>query len=125
MMKWSLYKRDDTNTWPQIDCPMVVYKEYGKNTTTIIVCTWDKQFDQFYEDGDSHYYNFDECYYAYIGHVPSGYKTHRVLKCIDDISCKIGCNDDGYCMYGHCECEQQREVNEYEIEEKRIWKEFE
>lgn len=123
-MKWHLYKRDDTNTWPQIDCPMVVYKEYSEDTIDIIVCTWDQAFSKFYEDSDSHYYNFDECYYAYIGYVPRDYKTHKVLKCMDDSNCKIGCEDDGYCMYDHCECEQQRKINEYEVSTKRVWKEF-
>lgn len=123
-MNWHLYKRDDPNTYPQIDCPMVVYKEYSEDTTTIVVCTWDQALCKFYEDSDSHYYNFDECYYAYIGYVPSGYKIHKVLKCMDDSNCKIGCEDDGYCMYDHCECEQQRKVNEYEVSIKRIWKEF-
>ena len=124
-MKWHLYKKDDPNTWPKIDCPMVVYKEYSKDNVTIVVCTWDKKFNKFYENAEHHYYNFSECYYAYIGYVPSGYKTHKVLKCMDDSNCKIGCCDDGYCMYDFCECEQQREINEYEIETMRIWKEFE
>jgi len=65
------------------------------------------------------------CCYAYIGYAPSEYKTHEVLKCADDSNCKIGCEDDGYCMYDFCNCEQQRRVNEYTIEEKAIWKEFE
>ena len=123
-MKWHLYKRDDPSTWPTIDCPMVVYKSYSKNNTTMTVCIWCKKFDKFYEKTD-HYYNFNECYYAYIGYVPCGHKTHKLLKCIDDVACDIGCADDGYCMYNHFKCEQQKEVNEYEIEEKRIWKEFE
>lgn len=124
-MKWHLYKKDDPNTWPQIDCPMVIYKEYSKNNTATIICTWSKQFYKFYDDVDHHYYNFGECYYAYIGYVPKGYKTHEVLKCKDDSNCKIGCNDDGYCMYDFYNCEQQVRMNEYSIEEKAIWKEFE
>lgn len=124
MMKWHLYKRDDINTWPQIDCPMVVYKEYGENNIEIMICAWDNLHSQFYEYNDDHYYNFAECYYSYIGYTPSGYKTHKVLKCMDDRNCKIGCEDDGYCLYDYFKCEQQREVNEYEIEKKRIWKEF-
>ena len=123
-MNWHLYKKDDPNTWPQIDCPMVVYKEYGPKNITTIVCVWDKQRNAFYEKEDHHYYNFGECYYSRITHVPNGYKTHEVLMCADDSNCKIGCDDDGYCMYDFYNCEQQRRVNEYEIENKAIWKEF-
>ena len=125
MIKWTLYRKDDPSTWPKIDCPMLVYKCYGENNEVLSICTWCTHFKQFYNKPNGHYYKYDECYYAYIGHVPCGYITHKVLKCEDDIACKIGCSDDGYCMYEICDCEQQREVNEYEIEEKRIWKEFE
>ena len=123
-MNWKLYKKDDPNTWPQIDCPMIVYKEYGPKNIITVVCVWDKQRNAFYEKVDHHYYNFSECYYSRITHVPSEYKTHEVLMCKDDSDCKIGCDDDGYCMYDFCNCEQQRWVNEYEIEMKRVWKEF-
>ena len=84
---------------------------------------WDNEEKYFVDDCGG--LEADECYYAYIGYVPSGYKTHKVTKCMDDSKCKIGCEDDGYCMYDFHKCEQQREVNEYTIEEKRIWKEFE
>lgn len=118
-MKWCLYKKDDPNTWPKIDCPMVVY--FPESDLLTIDVYWDNE-DQYFAD-EYGILDFD-FYYAYIGHVPCGYKTHKVLKCVDDIACKIGCNDDGYCMYDYYKCEQQREENEYEIEEKRIWKEF-
>ena len=116
-MKWNIYKQDDPNTWPKIDCPMLAYlPESG----SVSVCWWndeDKCFDDTYGILD-----FD-FYYAYIGYVPCGYKTHSVARCANDVGCMIGCADDGYCMYDY-NCEQRTEMNEYEIEEKRIWKEF-
>lgn len=124
-MKWHLYKPDDFNTYPQIDCPMVVcFKNRHNDEMEFHICTkYITGFGMFmFQDGGTY---FTECYYAYIGYAPSGYKTHEVLKCTDDSDCKIGCEDNGYCMYDNFECEQQRKVNEYEIEEKRVWKEFE
>lgn len=122
-MKWHVYKKDDPNTWPQIDCPMLVYGGVPFYREVLDTVDWDNVSKMFVWQKER--LSFEECYYAYIGYVPSGYKTRKVLKCMDDSNCKIGCEDDGYCMYDHCECEQQREVNEYSIEEKRIWKEFE
>lgn len=120
-MKWHLYKADDPNTWPKIDCPMLVYFSDGGNLS--LDCYWDNEENYFVDDYGC--IEVDECYYSYIGYVPSGYKTHKVLICTDDSNCKIGCDDDGYCMYDFYKCEQQKEVNEYEIELKPIWSEFE
>lgn len=124
-MEWHLYKPNDPNTYPKIDCPMVIYfKSCRSGEMGLRIC---KKYISgvgvfMLQDGGT---ICTECYYAYIGYLPSGYKTHEVLKCVDDSNCKIGCEDDGYCMYYEFECEQQRKVNEYSIEEKRIWKEFE
>lgn len=125
-MKWHLYKKDDSNTFPEIDCPMVVYGMLDGEYLIPEVCLWDRKYECFYNKEEYLYYHFDECYYAYIGYVPSGYKTHKVTKCADKNYCKGGCDwyDDGYCLLTS-ECEQQRKVNEYSIEEKAIWKEFE
>lgn len=120
-MKWNLYNKDNPNTWPQIDCPMVVCKFYG-DAMNIEVCSWDRRSNQFYDEIDSHYFNYNECYYAYIGYVPSGYKTRNVTKCTGNTDCEW-C-DNGYCLLRES-CKQQKEVDEYRIEEKSIWKEFE
>ena len=122
-MKWCLYKKDDPNTWPKIDCPLLVYGGAPFYRDVLDTVDWDNTSKSFVWQNER-VLSFDECYYAYIGHIPCGYKTHKVIKCANDISCTIGCNDDGYCMYDYYKCEQQREENEYEIEEKRIWKEF-
>lgn len=121
-MKWHLYKKDDPNTWPKIHCPMVLCQD---EKVMSFLYFWDNDENCFFNRRSVRGYNLNECYYAYIGYVPNGYKTHEVLKCVDDSNCKIGCEDNGYCMYYEFECEQQRKVNEYSIEEKRIWKEFE
>ena len=123
-MNWHLYKRDDPNTWPKIDCPMVVCLYHPNGEMNLWICKWNRNNNWFIREEVVNFYT-KECYYAYIGYIPSGYKTHEVLKCMDDSNCKIGCEDNGYCMYYEFECEQQRKVNEYSIEEKRIWKEFE
>ena len=122
-MKWRLYKKDDPNTWPQIDCPMVLsmfgnirFSTYG----------WDNEEHCFYNrNEDTNYTPNEECFYHYIGYIPNSYEVHELLKCKNDTNCPIGGDDDGYCMYDFYQCENQVRVNEYSVEEKRIWKEFE
>lgn len=120
-MDWKLYKKDDPNTWPQIDCPMIVYWD-GKIMSCVY--SWDNDKHCFVDDRVIGNWDFEACYYLRITYVPNGYKTHETIKCGDDSSPRCSGEDDGYCMYDHCECQQQRKVNEYEIEMKRIWKEF-
>jgi hypothetical protein len=125
-MNWHLFKRDDPSTYPGIDCPMLLCKHYT-STMTLAVHYFDNERKKFYEkDGGSSrwYKSYDECYYSYVGYIPIKYKTHKTLHCLNDDNCKIGCDDNGYCIYDFCKCEQQIEVNEYEIETKRIWQEF-
>lgn len=121
-MTWHVYRKDDPNSWPQIDCPMVIY---WNNKLMSCMYFWDNNKHCFVDDRNVGEWGFEECYYARITYVPKGYKTHEVLKCNDDSNCKIGCEDNGYCMYDEFECEQQRKENEYSIDNKRIWKEFE
>ena len=126
-MKWHLYKKDDPNTWPQIDCPMVVYypyKQYYDSADCIILCCWDNDRDCFYTATES--WDKRELYYAYIGYVPSGYKTCYPVVCTCK-DCPEGHDDNGYCMdYDNdYACGYKKEVPEYGIEEKAIWKEFE
>ena len=120
-MNWHLYKKDDPNTWPQIDCPMIVYFD-GKIMSCVY--SWDNNKHCFIDDRNIGNWSFEECYYSRIAYVPSGYKTHDTIKCGDDSRLRCSGEDDGYCMYDHFECQQQRKVNEYEIEMKRIWREF-
>ena len=123
-MKWHVYKADDPNTWPKIDCPMLIVNKHGLWAATYVWNTIKHCFrNRFTEDN---YTDIVECYYTYIGWVPSGYKTHHPIICTCD-NCPQDYDDNGYCMdYGNdymCEC--KKEIAEYSIEEKRIWKEFE
>lgn len=122
-MKWHLYKKDDPNTWPKVDCPMVVclYHPSDGEMELHMCKSFVKGFGVFmFQDGGT---CCTECYYAYIGYVPSGYKTTYPIRCMRDGD-RCAYEDDGYCMF-ESECEFAKEVPEYSIEEKRIWKEFE
>ena len=120
-MKWRLYKKDDPNTWPRIDCPMVVYNHEAEK---INIC---KKYIPGALILDNGGLIFNECYYAYIGFVPSGYKTLYPIKCMCEYDDRCAYEDDGYCMdyENDCACEYKKETAEYFIEENRIWKEFE
>lgn len=121
-MQWRLYKKDNPNTWPQIDCPMVVYNGRPFYHKVLDILDWDNSLKgfRFHQGGIWH---IEECYYAYIGYVPSGYKTLYPVKCMKK-GMRCADNDDGYCMFEN-KCEFAKTVPEYEIEKKRIWKEFE
>ena len=117
-MKWHLYNKDDPNTWPQVDCPIVVYKMSGGYPD---VYQWDPVEHCFVNEKT---YKCQECYYAYIGYVPSGYRTLYPTKCTKEKRCDEGHDDDGYCMTENPTCEFAKVIPEYVIEEKAIWKEF-
>ena len=123
-MKWRLYKKDDPNTWPHIDCPMVVCQD---NKIMSYLYFWDNNEHCFYNRRSIRGYNFKECYYAYIGYIPKEYKTLYPIKCMCEYDDRCAYEDDGYCMdyENDCACEYKKETAEYFIEEKRIWKEFE
>ncbi len=130
-MDWHLYRKDDPSTWPEIDCPMLVYVKYRMGTEELHVCRFDKRFKKFYGMTDlqvaNHAFAFTECYYQYIGYVPNGYKAFKTKKCI--LNPEYGCEyeDDGYCCDGAEDdyCEYCEEVTEYSLNDnKRIWKEL-
>ena len=124
-MKWRLYKKDDPNTWPHIDCPMVLYGGVPFYRNLLDIFKWDNVTNTFVYS-DKRTISVDECYYAYISYVPSGYKTNHPTICTCE-SCPEGFDDNGYCMDYDNEyiCGCKMEIAEYEIEMKRIWKEFE
>lgn len=123
-MKWHLYKKDDPNTWPQIDCPMVVYypyKQYHDSDNIIFIGHWDNDRKQFFTP--KKWWDEKELYYAYVGYVPSGYKTYYPTRCTREDNNRCEYDDDGYCML-EGPCPFSEVVPEYGIEEKVIWKEF-
>lgn len=118
-MKWRLYKKEDPNTWPHIDCPMVISMN---NTVRSATYCWDNERKCFYNRYSDQECSQKECFYSYISYIPSEYKTLYPVKCMRKDRCEY--DDEGYCMFEN-ECEFAKEVAEYEIETKRIWKEFE
>ena len=125
-MTWHVYKKDDPTTWPEIDCPMLVYDEIFGN---LYVWKWNNELKKFIDNGPEkaiHYIR--ECYYQYIGYVPDGYKVYKARKCSvwEERRCQYA--DDGYCfdLPKNVKCKFAKEVNEYWLNDnKRIWKEFE
>ena len=123
-MNWYVFNREDPETWPELNCPMLVYYDL---LDTLYICKWDNDINKFFEEVDCDkrfLHHFKECFYSYIGYIPNGYKVLHPVRCLNDDNCKIGCADDGYCMYDFCKCEQQKVINEYVVDTKRIWKEF-
>lgn len=123
-MEWHLYKPGDFNTYPQINCPMLVcFKSHRTGEMELYTC--DKYIRGFGFMLKNSGALCTECYYAYIGYVPSGYTTHYTTKCTkEDDRCAY--EDDGYCLNDETyACEYKRNVAEYSIEKKRIWKELE
>ena len=125
-MNWHLYRKDDPNTWPEIDCPMLIYKS---NFDSLHIWKWKSSVNKFITYETEREINYtDECYYQYIGYVPNGYTAIKTKKCgfWNEGCCQY--QDDGYCfdLPRNMTCKHIMEVTEYVLEDnKRIWKEFE
>ena len=124
-MNWKVYKKDDPNTWPEIDCPILVYDAVW---CEFHICKWNHIINRFIEPKEKILHYWKECYYQYIGYVPNGYKEIKTTKCGQwpNSSCQYA--DDGYCfdLPRHIKCKHLVEVTEYALNDnKRIWKEFE
>lgn len=114
-MNWKLYKKDDPNTYPQFNCWVLACKTFDNNFY-LARCKWDKGNKCFVGDGAA---AWNECYYAYIGYIPTEYTTVQVKKCS---LCKRTCEyeDDGYCEYDQ-PCRFAIEMNEYSFDWKKVW----
>lgn len=124
-MNWHLFRQDDPNTWPQIDCPMVIHTGWINEHEPKLfqIARWDNKNKWFKVDSSA--IVMTECCYAYIGYAPSGYKTTYPTKCMRERNDRCAYDDDGYCMLDRTyACEHKQDVAEYSLEEKRIWKEF-
>ena len=123
-MTWFVYKKDEPNTWPILDCNFLVCVG-----DTLIEAKWDRKYNCFVDAVFKKEIEADEYFYAYISWLPKRYIAHSVAKCINDKNCPYGCEDDGYCMYdnllGSDTCGSKRIVNEYEIKTEFVCKEFE
>ena len=129
-MNWHLYRKDDPNTWPEIDCPMLVCRYFSDFLYELKIMYWDQKLNLPYYIVNMEKYDCeeDELYYQYIGYIPNGYKAFKTTKCnIDpEYGCEYEC--DGYCFDAPEDmlCEHCKEVTEYSLNDnKRIWKEFE
>ena len=123
-MNWHLYRKDDPNTWPKIDCPIVVYDD---TYCDFYICKWNNEFKKFVEPEKKIVHYWKECYYGYIGYIPNGHKAVKVKKCT---LCRGTCEyeDDGYCFDAPegTSCMFCEEVTEYSLDDNKIiWKEFE
>lgn len=125
-MSWHVYKKDDPSTWPEIDCPVLIYKE---NFNSFHIWRWKKSVNKFITNDTEREINYtNECYYQYIGYVPNGYTTFKTKKCSAYPEKLCEYVDDGYCFDAPegMSCEFCQEVNEYSLNDNlRIWKEFE
>lgn len=122
-MNWKLYRKDDPNTWPEIDCAMVVYDDAYCD---FYICKWNNEFKKFVEPEKKIVHYWKECYYKYIRYIPNGYKTIKAKKCtLYRGACAY--EDDGYCFDAPegTDCMFCKEVTEYHLcDNKIIWKEF-
>lgn len=112
-MNYKVFKIDDSDTWPKLNCPVLVWK---KNIDWPQIYQWDPNGHCFLNDYDTYYPN--KCLYAYIGYRPYVKKELHPKKCTNEASC---CEeDDGYCLYAGY-CEYQKEEIEYAIAMEKIW----
>ena len=125
MINWKVFNRDDPRTYPQIDCPMIIYKPYA-SCFTLDVHYFDNTTEKFYqkEGGDGRWYkNYSECYYSYITSVPYIEQELHPIKCdMEHKRCEY--EDDGYCLCDN-KCKHQCEITEYALGSTKIWKDFE
>ena len=95
MSSWHVYRKDDPNSWPEIDCPILVYVKEKNEHERLELCEWEVFTKQFIQFNSRRYvinpYFFDECYYQYISYVPNGYTAIKTKKC--------GLWHEGFCQY--------------------------
>lgn len=120
-MNWHIYKRDDPNTWPEIDCPMYVCWTNG-DRYRFYDARWDNEDKHFMHDLRWIVFEQGDVFYAYVGYIPYIEKEFHPIKCSKkDEICEY--EDDRYCLCDK-KCEYQYEVTEYLLGSKRIWKDF-
>ena len=124
-MNWHVFKKDDPNTYPEIDCPILVYDDVW---CEFYICKWNHIINSFFEPREKLLHTWKECYYQYIGYVPNGYKEIKTNKCVLNTEYVCEYEDDGYCFDApeDAYCPFCKKVIEYSLNDnKRIWKEFE
>lgn len=116
-MNYKVFKMDDPETWPELNCPLLVWKP---NQAWPYIFQWDPKGHCFLDDRVT--YRPKMCFYQYIGYMPYIEKECHPIKCgFNDWICQS--YDDGYCMCDE-KCGDQKKVTEYMLGSKPIWKEY-
>ena len=119
-MNWHVFKRDDPSTYPESDCPMLLYTENESGRFTLSVRYWNKEENAFWSlKGCTWFIPPSDwtCFYTYITHLPYIEKELHPVKCSKN---KPRCAhyDDGYCL-AETGCKSAKVVTEYMIGLKR------
>ena len=120
-MNWRVFKRDDPDTWPEIDCPLLVCWTNGDDYR-LYNAKWDSEDKQFIRDLRWIVFQKGDVFYTYIGYIPYIERELHPIKCAQERP-RCAHYDDGYCLC-KTKCKSQKEATEYSIGHKRIWKEF-
>ena len=116
-MKYNVFKIDDQDTWPTLNCPILVWR---KNYEYPMIYQWDPIEHCFLNDYDTYYPN--KCIYSYIGYRPYVVKETNPIQCAcHDWRCPS--YDDGYCLQDE-ECKYQKEILECMMGLKPIYKKY-
>ena len=100
-MNYKVFKIDNPDTWPELNCPLLVWKP---NEEWPHIFQWDPNEHCFLNDYDTYYPN--KCLYKYIGYMPYIKKTLHPIKCaFNNWECPH--YDDGYCLCNE-NCEYQK-----------------
>ena len=115
-MKWNVFNRNDEETWPTLNCPILVSKSTNSFPQ---VYQWDKNNNLFINNNEV--YKPHICFYQYITHLPYIAQESYVMKCkIYDTRCDY--EDDGYCLNKE-QCKYKQKTTEYLLSYKSYFKE--
>lgn len=117
-MNYKVFKMDEPETWPELNCPLLVWKP---NQEWPYIFQWDPKAQCFLDDRVT--YRPKMCFYKYIGYMPYIEKELHPYKCKEG---RYLCSnyDDGYCFGEDTKCRCIKEVTEYSLGSKPIWKEY-
>ena len=109
-MNWHVFKRDDPNTWPQVNCPMLVCWT-NNNDYKLYNVKWDDEKQCYMHDLKKVMFYEGDVFYSYIGCIPYIQKECHPIKCgIDRHLCVH--YDNGYCL-SEKKCKGQEVATEY------------
>lgn len=122
-MIWHVFKIDDPETYPDMNCPMIVCQSPDDWPE---IYQWDNIEHVFINDYQTKKLN--RCFYSYVGYLPYiERELHPVVcGCSSDFTCPYGSDDNGYCLFDDdFKCGFMKPKTEYSIGYKRIWREWE